>query len=257
MRLFRLASFLPCCLLFSLSFSAQQPATRDPQAIAVLQQSLAAMGGAVPTSTVATGTVRLVEGSTIETGTIRILTRGVDQSAEEILTSGSQRHGIYSRGKANEARGAAVEASSLELSVTSLSSSFPSPLIAAAINNPDAEFLYTAQEVLDGAVVHHIRFWNTFSSQPKLQFLAELSVRDIWIDAASGLPRKLSYDRSDGRGDVPRVPVVVSYSDYRNIGGVLYPFRIDKSLNGTPWMTIDISQAAVNAGLTDSDFPVR
>jgi hypothetical protein len=198
-----------------------------------------------------------VEGSTIETGTIRILTRGVDQSAEEIQSSITQRRAIYSRGKANEAKGAAVQALSLELSVTSLSSSFPSPLIAAALNNPDTAFLYKGQEVLDGALVHHIRFWNTFSSQPKSQFLAELSVRDIWIDAASGLPRKLSYDRSDGRGDVPRVSVVVSYSDYRNIGGVLYPFRIDKSLNGTPWMTIDISQAAVNAGLTDSDFPVR
>lgn len=107
MCLFRPGSLLVCSLLIPASVAAQQP-PRDPQALAILQQSLVAMGGTVPMDSVATGTVVLVAGSLTENGTIRIVTRGSDQTAEQIQTSAGSRLVIYSRGFASEIQGASV-----------------------------------------------------------------------------------------------------------------------------------------------------
>ena len=257
MRVFLSASLLLFSLTFSATIAAQELPQRDPQAVAVLSQSMVAMGRVAPADSVATGAVTLVAGSRSETGTVRILTRVVDQTAEHIQASYTRRSVIYSRGRASEIEGASITPLQLELAVTSQSPNFPLPLIPSILNDPNAAFTYVGLETLSGSQVHHIRVWKTFPSQPRLQHLAGFSVKHIWIDAASGLPRKLAYDRRAARGAEPRIPVAVFFSDYRNVGGVVYAFRIEKSLNGTPWATITIQTVAFNTGLSDNDFPVQ
>jgi hypothetical protein len=244
------ASFL---LLAPLFVSAQQAPQRDPQAFAVLQRAVTAMGGLVPSDSVATGNVVLVEGSKTENGTIRFLTRGLDQSAEYMQVPTGLRSVVYSRGRASDERSA--KPLQLELAVTSQSSAFPLQLAASALSDPDAAFVYVGLENLEGQQVHHIRFWKTFASNPKLQSLAEVSKRDIWIDAASNLPRKLSYKRRASRGPgAVGILIEVSYSDYRNVSGVLYPYRIERFVNGTLWAAITFQNVVFNSGLTGTDF---
>jgi hypothetical protein len=145
----------------------------------------------------------------------------------------------------------------MELALTSQSPDFPLPFLAAALSSPDMTFQFVGQESLNGRVVNHVRFWNTFASNSSLQSLADFTAVDLWVDAATGLPARLSYLRRAAGGAAPRIPVDVYYSNYQNLGGVLYPFLIQKSLNGTPWTTITISSVAFNVGLTDSNFPVQ
>ena len=254
--------FLPrLLLLFSLTFSAaiaaQELPQRDPQAVAILQQSVAAMGGVVPSDSVAIGSVVIVAGLRTDSGTIRILSRGLDQAAERIQTSQGSRAVIYSRGQANELEGSSVKSLQLELVVTSQSPEFPLALLAGALNHSDTALQYLGLETLAGLPAHHIRLWNTLLSTPRLRQLAEFTVKELWIDASSRLPRKLAYDRRAARGAEPRIPVAVLFSDYRNVGGVVYPFRIEKWFNGTPWATITIQTVAFNTGLSDNDFPVQ
>ncbi len=140
----------------------------------------------------------------------------------------------------------------------SQSPSFPLPLIASAVNDPDVAFQYFGLETLEGTEVFHVRWWKTFSRDSSFQPLAQLSKKDLWIDATSKLPRKVSYERRPSRGPGAKFIVVeIFYSDYRNVNGVLYPFRIEKSLNGTPWATIAIQNVVFNSGLTDVDFLVQ
>ena len=265
MRVVRPFSILVASLLFSIPATGQQPplvvseanAPRDPQALAIVAKSMTALGGVVQPDSLATGRIELVAGSKRETGTIRIVTRGLDQTAEHIVTPEGQRAVIYARERATEVDGNSAKRLQLELVVTSQSPCFPLVLLAGALNSPDTAFEYLGQETLGGFAVHHIRFWNTFSSEPSLQYLAEFSVKDLWVDVTTGLVRKLSYDRRAAGGAEPRIPVEVFYSDYRNVGGVLYPFLIEKSLNGTPWATILIENVAFNTGLSEADFSVR
>jgi hypothetical protein len=257
MRLTRPASVL---LLTALSCSptfSQQPPQRDPQVLVVLQHAFAAMGATVPSDSVATGNITLVAGSKTESGTIRILTRGLEQSAEQIQTPDGSRSVVYSQGQANRVETAGTTVFTLELAASSQTPCFPFVLIAGALNNPDYAFQYLGLEVLRGAQAHHLRVWNTFSSTPKLRHIAEFTARDFWIDAFSGLVLKLAFVQRAGGGAEPRIPMEVRYFDYRNVGGVLYPFLIETRYNGTPWATTTISSVNLNTGLSETAFSVQ
>jgi len=236
--------------------AGQGPPPSDARAVAVLQQSVLAMGRTAPADSLATGRITIVAGAKTESGTIRILSRALDQSAEEIQTTEGNRTLAYSRKAASRRAGTATKPLPLELAVSSHSVNFPLGLLAEALNDPTSAFEYVGLEAIDGLLAHHIRLWKTYSNT-KLQHLSEFSTKDIWIDAASFLPRKLSYVQRAGRGAEVAVAVDVAFAEYRNTRGALYPFQIRKSLNGTLWATITIDSVAVNVGLTDRDFPVR
>lgn len=249
--------FLVFALLFCcVSVVSQQIAQQDAQALAVLRQAITAMGRSVPSDSTATGTITTVAGSLTESGTIMIRTRGINQTLEDIQTTHGSRL-TYSQGQAGQSTSTSAKSLRLELAVTTQCPDFPLPLLASAITAQDMAYRYVGLETSGGSSLHHIQFWNSFASSPDLQSLASLSVRDVWIDATSGLPQRISYSLHYAQGAVTAVPVDVFYADYRNVGGVLYPFSIQKSLNGTPWGIITIQHVALNTGLTDADFPTR
>lgn len=250
-------SFLVFLVLFGvISTVAQDSPPRDMRAVAILQQSVAAMGGAAPADSVASGRITIVAGSKTDAGTIRILSRGLNQSAEEIQTPEGTRALAYSRKAATKRAGPATKPLPLELAVSSHSPNFPLALLAEGLNDPNSAFEYVGLETIDSLPAHHVRFWKVFSN-PKLQHLSQFSSKDIWIDASSFLPRKLFYVQRAARGSAAGISVEITFANYRNVGRALYPFSIRKSLNGTPWATITIESVALNTGLTDGDFPVR
>jgi hypothetical protein len=254
----RVASlFISACLfLFQAAVQTATPVQRDPQAVALLQTSVKAMGGTAPIDSLATGDIVTVAGSLNSTGTIRILTRGTDQTSEQIQTASSFTR-VYSRGRASITAGGSLSTLPMESAVTTQSSCFPLPFLSAALANPDTAFKYIGLETLNGSSVQHIQFWNTFASIPDLQPLANLSHRDIWVDATSGLPQRVSFASRSSDGSGSSVPVDVLLSDYRNTNGILYPFSIQVSVNGTPWATISIQNVTLNSGLDDSSFLVQ
>lgn len=260
MRVTRFALVALISLLVAASLNAQQAPTtvqRDPTAIALVQTSIAAMATNAPSDSSATGTIVVVEGSTTQSGTISIQTLGTGETSETINLSSGQRAVIYSNGDAKEINGAQSVNPVLELMVTDQCADFPLPLLLGALNSTDEAFQYVGLETLNGAPVQHIKFWNTFSSKPRLQNLATLSARDVWLDATSSLPVKIAYTRQAGEGAVPSVRMEISFSNYTNVNGVQYPFQINKFFNGTPWQSITIQSVSFNTGLTNSQFPVE
>jgi outer membrane lipoprotein-sorting protein len=261
MRPARAAVLLTLCLSASPGF-AQQIAPppsppRDARAVAAAQQALTAMGGTVPGDSVASGTVTVTAGSLTETGTVRILTRGTDQSVEEFTLPGSRKLLTFSKGLAAENYNAETTPTSLERAASSHSSLAPLFLLAAALNDSESAFEYVGEETVDGEKLVHVRVWKTFTSKAKLSHLAKFSEKDIWLEAATALPRRIAYEQRDGGGASDRFRIEVAFSDYRNVSGVLVPYHIEKSINGTPWASITIQQVTFNSGLTDSHFQVR
>lgn len=264
MRVARLIVPLGFCSLFLSPCVAQQPvappppaALRDPKALSIIQSAVNAMGAANPSDSSASGTVTITAGSATDSGTITILTRGSAQSAEQIATGNGTQKTVYSNGLANDSSQMAAKNSySLELAASSQSTAFPLPLLSVLLSSPDSALQYVGLENIGDVACHHIQVWNTYASQPDLQFLSPFSYREIWIDAKTGLPLKIAYSMRDGSGATPSTAAETVYSNYQNVGGVLYPFQISRSLNGTPWMTISITSVSFNAGLTDSTFSI-
>lgn len=250
---------LVCAFLLVLNVPAiaQTSPTRDPQAVLLLQKSVAAMGGVAPSDSTATGAIKLVAGSLKDSGTVTVLTRGLDETAEKLqMSQEGYRAVIYYSWQANRVTGTINTPLHLELAATSQCPDFPLPLLVAALNDGDFALQYIGAETIDGQSAYHVRFWDTFASDKQLQSLADFTKRDVWISAASGIPIRLTYNRRAGGGSAPSIPMQVDYANYRNVSGILYPFLIKKSKDGTPWVTITVQSVQLNTGLTDASFPV-
>jgi hypothetical protein len=225
-------------------------------AISILQLSVTAMGSSVPADSTASGAITTTAGSTVENGSIAILTRGLDQSSEQLQTpSGLTTN--YSQGGAAQVQGGIINALPFEQTVTAQCSYFPLQLLSNVLNDPDSVFNYVGLETQNGIAVHHIQFWNSFTSNPPLVSLTNFSQRDIWIDATSNLPVQISYSDHIAQGAAAATAVDVTFANFTNFGSVLYPTTIQKSMNGTPWATITITNVSFNTGLTDANFPVN
>jgi hypothetical protein len=253
---FRFAS-LSLLLVCPVALAAQSGVPRDPAAVAAVQASVAAMAVNIPPDSQATGTIQIVAGSENDSGTVEILTRGLDQTSEQIVAASNSRTVVYSQGLASETSDGTLKPLPMELAATSRCPDFPLPFLAATLNNPDEAFQFVGQETVEGRLANHVRFWDTFASRKGLEQLAGFTTTDAWIDAASRLPVRISYVRRNAGGSAPRILMDVYYSNYRSFGGVLYPLAIRKSLDGTPWETIAIQSVAFNVGLSDADFPVQ
>ena len=71
------------------------------------------------------------------------------------------------------------------------------------------------------------------------------SIMDIDLDPSSSLPVALRYSvRPDSGADV-RIPIVVKFSDYRNINGVEIPYRIERYVNGTLQLQINLQSSQI------------
>jgi hypothetical protein len=244
-------------LLVPACASAQSAPSRDPQALAVLQQAITAMGGSAPNDSTATATINTSSGAATDTGTVVVMTRGNDQTSEQMQTGSATVTLVYSQGTAAQVQGETVTPIPMESAVTSQSADFPLPLLVGMLNDPDSAYAYIGLETLNGANAHHIQLWTTFASVPSLTAIATFSVRDIWLDVASGLPLRISYEDHLGQGASSSVAFDVMFSNYAAVNGVQYPFLITKSVNGTPWATITITNVVFNTGLTDTNFPVN
>ncbi len=257
MRVAGIAILVSLSFLVSPQLISQQTVIRDQQAVALLQGSVRTMGGTAPTDSVATGNVTVVAGSQPSTGSIRILTRGTNQSSEQVTLPQSTYSVTYSSGLADETINSATTSIPLERTVTSQSVCFPLPFLVAALANADESIQYVALETLGQQSLQHLRIQNTFASQPNFQQFAGFATFDVWLDANTGLPERISFIRRNGSGATPRIPLEAYFSAYQITSGVAYPTQINLSLNGTPWTTITINSVAFNTGLTDSNFSVQ
>jgi hypothetical protein len=262
----KFASVISSFLLLTLSLRAQQPAPqqstptplqRDSQALGIVAQAFRALGGTVPSDSVANGTVDIIAGSTRDHGTILILTRDLDQTLEEISTSTEVKKVTYSKMLASQTMTGTMKHLPMELVVTSQSAWSPLILLARALSNSTVSAQYIGLEVVAGVQSQHIRTWDTFTADPMLFHLSDFSVRDFWLDASSGLPIIISYDEKDSVGPSPKIHCEFMYSDFRQAGPMKVPFVITKKVNGVLHAMVHLDTVTLNNGLTDDDFSLR
>jgi hypothetical protein len=254
--------WLLLCLFLAIPVAAQQSIAnapspkRDLQATTALQQSITAMGGNVPTDSTATGTITRVAGSETDHGTIHILTRSANQTLEQFQTPQGSISEVFSNGQATEVSSSSARPLSLNRAATTRCADFPLPFLAGLISNPDESLQFVGLEQIGTSTLIHLEATNTYASQPGLQILSEFTTTEIWLDAQTYLPTRISWIQRDGGGASPRIRRETDFSNYQTFGGLLYPASIQEFFNGTLWITITVQSVSFNTGLTDADFPV-
>jgi hypothetical protein len=240
--------------------ATSQTAASDPQAVALAAQALAALGTTQVNDATLSGTVTRTIGPDVETGTLTLKARASVQSRidlnlqdgtlSEIRTTASDGSPVGSWISNGTAHPMAIHNC-----LTDAAWFFPrlSVLNIQALT-PNSVLKYVGQEMKGGRSVQHLTYFVQPPSGNLGDLAQHLTVEDIYLDSTSLLLVALTYNEHPDNNAVVDIPLELDFSDYRAVGGIQVPFRIQKTFNGSLLLDITVQSAALNSGLTNSDF---
>jgi hypothetical protein len=85
----------------------------------------------------------------------------------------------------------------------------------------------------------------------------QLSTVDFYLDSTSLLPLATVFQTHPDDDQNPNLRVEVRFSNYQSVKNVLVPLHIQKLLNGSPILDIDITAAEFNTDVPDSLFGLQ
>lgn len=268
MRTKFLAVVVAVFLLFPASYAAKQAtgAAAQSQATTLLTQSAAALTGAVAISDVTlNGNVQSIAGSDGESGTVVLKAMAAGESLMDLTLSGGNRSEIRSFDSNGNPIGAwsgpdgVQHAISYHNLLTDSSWFFPAMTLRRLVNTTGIVGTYVGQETLNGQPVVHIFFSQppagaTGSNAALMQHLTQM---DFYLNPTTLLPVALSFTTHPDDNELLDIPVQIQFSNYQNTGGVQIPFHVQKFLNGTLLLDLQVQSAALNSGLSSSAFSVQ
>ena len=125
---------------------------------------------------------------------------------------------------------------------------FPALSLLADFADPNLVFDDLGQEQYGSSYVEHIRVHRTAQglSQDDAQRLARLSTVHYYLDSQTAIPGALAFATHADDDMGVNIPVGIVFSDYRQVGGILTPFQIATSFNGTQLLQITITSVSPN-----------
>jgi hypothetical protein len=266
MRYFRVAlSFgLGLCSCFAFAKQSSAPPVtaqqRDPQAVALLQQAIAAMGGIA-----AIGSVLDFTGS----GAITYYWAGVEVNCPvTVRGTGSQQFRLDANlpqgtrsWVVSDGQGSLQEPSGQKTSIPFSNSwnlanlNAPDLALMAALNDSSFSIILAGQPAIGGKQLYDVRLQKNFgSTDDPSGTLSKWSQRDYLIDPATLMV--VAAQDTQYSNDSPRHPFrhQIAFADYRVVNGASFPFSITETVEGQQTWTIQLSSITLNSGLTDSTF---
>jgi hypothetical protein len=261
-----LASSLALLASLSQSTHAQtatssQPPVRDPQAIALASQSLAAMGAASVSSQTdsrATGVMTMYFGTPVQIA-VTLESKGLTR-----VRSVSQQPTGTSVWVLNAGQSAIQQPDG---SVRQLSQAntfyehvghIPALSMLAEVQNPIASVELVASAAASNSTDSVVAISMGQSDDPfQVQIQRTLSRTLFYINSASGIVDKIEHDYySEAPNPGIRMHIVETFSDYRNVGGIAVPFHRATFVDGNPESDLQLSSIGFNVGVPASDFVV-
>jgi hypothetical protein len=288
MRISRSAVLLFFCSLLPASLTAQQPVAApvasDPQAVLLLQQSLAAQtGGATISDVTLTGSAHSTIGSDDETGTA-ILTAKAPSYSKMILSlssglrteirnpsgtplsgatpvndgtaTGPQSVGAWS-GPDGVLHGIAVHNL-----MTDATWFFPALTLSRLASSPAYVLSYVGQEPHEGQMVMHVSIGTGLSPDSNsplfiTSLLQHLSHMDIYFDPATLLPVALAFSDHLDNNFAVDIAIEIRFSGYQAVNGVQVPYHVQKYDNNGLVLDLQLDNATLNSGLAATAFEIK
>lgn len=258
-RTFFLASLFLLLALPALSQQSAPAIQRDPQALAILNQSATYAGGLTALAAIRDYT---------EKGTITYLWAGEPQSAslsifgrvpgtfrmDSILPSGTQSL-IVSNGAGEFVR---TDGTSTALPPYNVISGgvlgFPMGMVVSSLANPSVTISHVEQTTWGGVQVNHIRIIQPVDPSLPLSDLPHLGTFELFFSTSShnlvGFSETVWSDQDIKRSYVREI----SFSNYSVVNGLSLPFTITERIGQVQTWTITLTSVSFNSGLSDSLF---
>jgi len=235
--------------------------SRDASAIAIVQSSLAAMGGprlAVGQSVIMTGTLT-VAGTTPVSFPITIKTHGTNQLRSELTTPKGLRVTVISGGAgAIKYPDGRLKRLAYENVAGYRNQYLPalSSLFEVSLTNMSVENL--GQANVDGATADVVALGN--SSRPKLESPSEATQASqmlFYIDRTTRFVSRIQCSHFSENTSNDSQGMEIRFSDYRQVQGVFVPFHQQTFADGSLLMDLQFNSVDLGAVSSDSDFALN
>jgi hypothetical protein len=258
-----LTCFLPSAVAQTPVSSPTVTVTRDPQAISLLQQSVAAMlNGTQVTDISMSGTAIHFAGSDNDTGTVILQAKGTTESKVAITLAGNTTTELRSfqdgaeTGTSTGTDGKS-QTTAFHNCFTDSAWFFPAlSSVASAVANQGMNASYVGAETVNGISVQHVRVWQSIASpdEAAVTLIAHVSTMDWYLDGTSGLPMLARFTTHPTDNASLDQQAEVRFANYQAISGVMVPLHIQRLLNNALAFDFTFASATLNSGLPDSTF---
>lgn len=234
-------------------------AVRDPQAVVLLSQALSRLKSTpvAVTDISLTASASYTAGSDQETGSATLQALGDAQSRVTLnLGSGSRQE--IRNGPAGSWSGSDGTAHAMagHNCWTDASWFYPLLTLENAAADPTVSVTFAGPTTLNGQAVDELILSRvvTHQSAAITAEIQKLSTVQMYLDASTLLPVAIDFNIHPDRNLRQDIPVEIQYSDYRAVSGALVPFHIQKFIQHSLLLDLEVSGAIVNAGLSAGEF---
>lgn len=259
-RTFVLAFFSLLAVFPTLAQQASTPVQRDPQAIAILTQSLNAAGGILAVSAIqdvtATGTITYNAEDQSPQGSATIKLLGLHRfRLDASLPDGVHSCVVGKENTFHKDPDGSVSAMAPQNIIKPTSLPFPFFHVLAAVQDASYSITYGGLVTRNGQQVHDILAQKTFSrKEDPSGRLTNVAKANLYIDPTAltvlGIEDR-AYRRDGEPGDVSHE---IQFGNYQIINGISVPLTVIEFLGGQKLSTIQLTQITFNTGLAESDF---
>jgi hypothetical protein len=239
--------------------SGQNSVQRDPQALTIIAQTIAACGGQEALASIQdlteTGAVTYNWTEPV-TGDVTVKSRGLHHLRVDADLPKGRRTTIV-----NENGGSLKEANGRTRQIYRRSANnlggltLPTLPLIAAIQDPATSILYRGLVTRDGRQQYDVRLQNSHMQQSHPSRSRGLKeVRDYYIDPITFVVSIISDRTYLGGAKHPAMAHEDIYSNYQSIHGIMTPLKLMETVQGITGFTMTFNQIAFNSGLNDSDF---
>jgi len=250
--------FLIVALGLASAICTAQAPTSDPQALALVAKSVAAMTGGQPVSGVTLNAKAIwVAGSNYFTGTATLQGKGTTDSLVTLNLNG------FTRTENRTQSGGIPSGTWSEASAT------PQPLplhncwsdavwffpalssLTQAVVDTNFFFSYVGQEQHGGVSTQHIRWFQLLQNdRSNVLQVQRLSTSDVYLDSSSFLPVAVAFEAHPDKDMTRDVPMEIGFANYQVVNGVQVPFHIQRMLNGSVILDLTVTNAVMNSAVS-------
>jgi hypothetical protein len=255
-----------CLLLVPSYIWSQRTVAAEPQGVTALMQAFGAMVGTASLNDLTlTGTARHIAGSDDETGTVVLKALATGQSRMDNTFPSGQSSEIRSYDSNGNQAGAWIGPDGISHPMSShnvMTSSawfLPALALGEILSSKNVTVTPVGAETKEGVSVNHLTITQPFLDGPTdvVALMEHLSQMDVFLDATTNLLIALDFNIHPDNNALLDIPVEVRFSDYTSVNGVQVPFHIQKYLNNSLVLDIQLQAATFNTGLTPSAFALQ
>jgi hypothetical protein len=122
--------------------------------------------------------------------------------------------------------------------------------ISNLVSSSSMILTYVGQELRNGATVIHVTAAQQFPVATTAQIMQHLTAVDIYLDPSTFLPVSYVYYLHPDNNELLDIPTEIRYSTYQTVSGVQIPFHVQKFINNTLSVDLQIQNASLNTGVT-------